>query len=183
MKVISGFLKGRNIEGFTIDGTRPTMDRVKESLFAIIQNYIDGSMVLDLFAGSGNLGIEAISNGCSYVVFNDINPKSIKVINKNIDNFKINDKSLVTNLDYRECLASLSNKGYKFDIVFLDPPYKELVIDDIIKSLLNKNLLNDDGIIVCEVSTNYLSEYESLEKIKQKKYGDKEIIIYKKSCK
>ena len=71
MRVISGFLKGRNIKGFDIDGTRPTMDRVKESIFSTIQNYIDDAIVLDLFSGSGNLGIEAISNGCKTCYFVD----------------------------------------------------------------------------------------------------------------
>ena len=95
MRVISGTLKGRNIEGFNLDGTRPTMDRVKESLFASIQNYIEGATVLDLFAGSGNLGIEAISNGSDFVYFCDKNSEAVKVINKNLDNFKIKDKILL----------------------------------------------------------------------------------------
>ena len=97
MRVISGTLKGRNIEGFNLDGTRPTMDRVKESLFASIQNYIEGATILDLFAGSGNLGIEAISNGSDFVYFCDKNSEAVKVINKNLDNFKIKDKALVYN--------------------------------------------------------------------------------------
>ena len=78
MKVISGLLKGRNIEGFDIEGTRPTMDRVKESLFSSIQDYIPDAVCLDLFAGSGNLGFEAISNGCKYCYFNDHKGCSIK---------------------------------------------------------------------------------------------------------
>ena len=82
MKVISGILKGRNIEGYNIDGTRPTMDRVKESLFAIIQNNIKNSIVLDLFAGSGSLGIEAISNGANTCYFIDNNKEVIKVLNQ-----------------------------------------------------------------------------------------------------
>ena len=77
MRVISGSLKGRNIKGFNIEGTRPTMDRVKMSVFGSIQNYIKDSIVLDLFAGSGNLGIEAISNGCKYCYFIDNNKNAI----------------------------------------------------------------------------------------------------------
>ena len=123
MRVISGTLKGRNIEGFNLDGTRPTMDRVKESLFASIQNYIEGATVLDLFAGSGNLGIEAISNGSDFVYFCDKNSEAVKVINKNLDNFKIKDKALVYNLDYMECLKILSNNKKSFDIIFLDIPH------------------------------------------------------------
>ena len=95
MRVISGALKGRNIEGYNIDGTRPTMDRVKESVFGTIQNYVPNSIVLDLFAGSGNLGIEAISNGASKCYFVDNNIEAIKVIKKNINTFNIKDKSII----------------------------------------------------------------------------------------
>ena len=91
MKVISGILKGRVIKGHDIEGTRPTMDRVKESLFGSIQNYIRDSAVLDLFAGSGSLGIEALSNGAKYVLFNDLNIKCTLSIKENIQKFNKND--------------------------------------------------------------------------------------------
>ena len=93
MKVISGILKGRNITGYEIVGTRPTMDRVKESIFSMIQDNVKESMVLDLFAGSGNYGIEAISNYAKFVYFNDYNKECIKVIRKNLDNFNVLDKA------------------------------------------------------------------------------------------
>ena len=181
MRVISGTLKGRNIEGFNLDGTRPTMDRVKESLFASIQNYIEGATVLDLFAGSGNLGIEAISNGSDFVYFCDKNSEAVKVINKNLDNFRIKDKALVYNLDYMECLKILSNNKKSFDIIFLDPPYAMEVLSDVIEFVLSKNLLKDNGIIVCEVGNDYLKDYNNLTRIKEKKYGDKYIIVFKKA--
>ena len=85
MRVISGSLRGREIKGYTIDGTRPTMDRVKESMFAIIQDYIKDSICLDLFSGTGNLGIEAISNGAKKVYFNDKNKVATKIIKENIE--------------------------------------------------------------------------------------------------
>ena len=183
MKVISGTLKGRNILGFNLDGTRPTMDRVKESLFATIQSYVPESIVLDLFSGSGNLGIEAISNGSKMAYLNDISKEAIRVIKKNASNFKIEDKVELLNMDYNDCLDCLRNKNIKFDIIFLDPPYKKLVVGKIIEKIINYNMLNESGIIVCEVSNDYIDDYETLEKIKQKKYGDKEIIIFKKCCK
>ena len=179
MKVISGFLKGRTIEGFSIEGTRPTMDRVKESLFASIQNYIEDATVLDLFSGSGNLGIEAISNGSKFVYFNDINKTAIKFINSNIEKFKIKEKSNVLNFDYQKCLKTLSEQNAKFDIIFLDPPYEKKVLNDVIKFIINNNMLNDNGLIVCEVSDDYLMEFDQLERIKEKKYGDKYVIIYR----
>ena len=179
MKVISGFLKGRTIEGFSIEGTRPTMDRVKESLFASIQNYIEDATVLDLFSGSGNLGIEAISNGSKFVYFNDVNKVAIKFINSNIEKFKIKEKSNVLNFDYQKCLKTLSEQNTKFDIIFLDPPYEKKVLNDVIKFIINDNMLNDNGLIVCEVSDDYLTEFDQLERIKEKKYGDKYVIIYR----
>ena len=179
MKVISGSLKGRNIKGFEIDGTRPTMDRVKESLFAMIQDYVYGSVVLDLFAGSGNLGIEAISNGASRVYFNDINKIAVNTINTNLKEFNIEDKAIVMRLDYKLAIDSINEK---LDIIFLDPPYKDFVINEIIKKVIDKKLLNDSGIIVCEVAKNYLDSFDELDIIKKRKYGDKEIVIFKKTC-
>lgn len=180
MKIISGSLKGRTISGYNIEGIRPTMDRVKESLFAIINKYIKDSIVLDLFAGTGNLGIEAISNGASKCYFNDINLDSIRAIKENINSFKINDKSILINKDSFKCIEYLKNIDEKIDIIFLDPPYNKLILNDIIESILVNNILSDNGIIICEVSHNYLNDFESLNKMKEKKYGDKYIVIYGK---
>lgn len=181
MKVISGTLKGRNILGYNIDGTRPTMDRVKESVFGTIQSYIPNSIVLDLFAGSGNLGIEAISNGAKYCYFVDNNIEAIKVIKKNIDTFNIKDKSTILHNDYNESLDYFYNSNIKFDIIFVDPPYKYEIIEKVIDKVIEYNLLNEDGIIVLEFEKDKLKEnYENLSLIKNKKYGEKYIYIYQK---
>ena len=179
MKIISGFLKGRILKGHNIEGTRPTMDRVKESLFAMLQNDIRDSVVLDLFSGSGNLGIESISNGSKLCYFNDINKTCIKVINDNIRLFDINDNSIVLNKSWQECLKYLNNLGVKLDIIFLDPPYKMDCLNEVIRKIIDYDLLKDNALIVCEVSSEYLNDLESLEKIKSRKYGDKFIIIYR----
>lgn len=178
-KVISGILKGRNINGYNIEGTRPTMDRVKESVFGIIQDYIDKSVVLDLFSGSGNLGIEALSNGAEIVYFNDYNKKCINTIKDNLIKFNIINKSILLNFDYRECLNYLHNKKIKFDIIFLDPPYKYLIINDILNNLIEKDLLNSDAIIICEMEKIEYFDNEKLKLIKEKKYGSKFVLIYK----
>ncbi len=179
MKVISGKYKGRNIEGFTIDGTRPTMDRVKESLFAMIQSYLADSIVLDLFSGSGNLGIEALSLGAKHIVLVDNNYKAIKVINNNLKNIGITDAK-VLNMDYKKAIETVDEK---FDIIFLDPPYKTNYIEESIKLITKYNILNDNGIIVCESDSIdkivYNDEYTC---IKDKKYGDKYVVILKKVC-
>lgn len=176
MRVISGRLKGRKVEGFNLDGTRPTMDRVKESLFATIQDKIDASVCLDLFAGSGNLGIEAISQGAQQVYLVDYNNKAIQVIKNNLRNFNIEEKCIVLNMNFKKALETINN--IKFDIIFLDPPYKTNYIEESIELITKYDLLQDDGIIVCES--------DLLEKIiynktyyekRSKKYGDKYVVI------
>lgn len=180
MKVISGYLKGRIIKGYNIDGTRPTMDRVKESLFASIQDYLKDSLVLDLFAGSGNLGIEAISNGSDKCYFVDNNRECIKVVNDNINTFKINDKCVVINKDYRCALKYFRDNNIKFDLMLVDPPYDYLVINEILELVYKYNLLNNNGIIVLEYrSDNIDDSLRCYELLKTKKYGDKFISIYK----
>lgn len=179
MRVISGTLKGRNILGFNLDGTRPTMDRVKESLFGSIQNYIYDSICLDLFAGSGSLGIEAISNGAKISYFVDNNNEAIKVLNKNIDDFNISDKSIIIKDDYTNALNKFKNDSVKFDIIFLDPPYKMHILNDVMKYIIKNNLLNSNGIIVCEVDNEYLDDIDGLELLKKKKYGTTFIYLYR----
>lgn len=179
MKVISGKLKGRVIKGFDIDGTRPTMDRVKESIFSMIQNYIKNSVVLDLFAGSGNLGIEAISNGAKQCYFNDLNKTCVKIIKENLEKFNIIEDSIVTNMDYDKCLKHLKERGVKLDLVFLDPPYKLEVLNEIIDLLLQYDMLNNSCLIICEVGIDYLNTCDKLLELKNKKYGDKTVVIYK----
>ena len=179
MKIISGKYKGRNIEGFTIDGTRPTMDRVKESLFAMIQNYIEDSNVLDLFSGSGNLGIEALSEGAKHAVLVDSNFKAIKVINSNLKTIGI-DNVNVLNMDYKKAIESIDEK---FDIIFLDPPYKTNYIEESIKLITKYNILSNEGIIICESdSLDKIIYNDNYKCIKDKKYGDKYIVILKKIC-
>lgn len=180
MKIISGKYKGRILEGFDLVGTRPTMDRVKESLFGMIQNYIDDSIVLDLFSGSGNLSIEALSEGAKYAYSVDSNYKAIKTIKKNIDTINITDIE-VLNMDYIEALKYFNNKNIKFNIIFLDPPYKTNYIEKSIIKIDEYDLLEDDGIIVCESDSLdrivYTDKYKS---VKDKKYGDKYIVLLRK---
>ena len=180
MKVISGILKGRNITGYEIVGTRPTMDRVKESIFSMIQDNVKESMVLDLFAGSGNYGIEAISNYAKFVYFNDYNKECIKVIRKNLDNFNVLDKAKILNMDYKKCLNFLKEEGIQFDLVFLDPPYKLNVIDEVITNLEKNNLLKINSYVIVEMTYDNLKEkYNNLVRIKKRVYGEKIVYIYR----
>jgi len=181
MRVISGTLKGRKIEGYNIDGTRPTMDRVKESMFATIQDYLNDSVCLDLFCGSGNLGIEAISNGSKLCYFVDNNIKAIKTVEENIKNLNIKDKSKLLNFDYKKSLKYFNENRITFDLIFVDPPYDYHVIEKIIKYVDEYNLLNDNGLLILEFEKENLQEqYSNLKLIKSKKYSWKYVYIYKK---
>ena len=182
MKVISGTLKGRNIIGYNIDGTRPTMDRVKESLFATIQDYIKDSITLDLFAGSGNLGIEAISNGSKQCYFIDNSKEAINTIKKNIEVLNIKSKSTIILSDWKKALNDFSNQGIKFDLIFVDPPYDYNVYEKILDKVSTLNLLNNQGLIILEHSNLKLKDqYNNLILYKEKKYGNKSVNIYKKN--
>lgn len=179
MKVISGKLKGRTIKGYEIIGTRPTMDRVKESVMASIQDYIVDSVVLDLFAGSGNLGIEAISNGASKCYFVDCNRECAKVIRENICSFDIEKQCVVLVEDYLFALKKMSNQGIQFDLIFVDPPYQYKIMNEILENVFEYSLLKSGGIIVLEYQEmddkNVMEVYRLL---KVKKYGDKYVSIY-----
>ncbi len=173
MHIISGKYKGKKLKGFDIDGTRPTMDRVKESVFAMIQGVLPGSKVLDLFSGSGALGIEAISNGASKGVLVDNNSISVKTIKENIKNME--DDIEVLNMDYKKFLKETEDK---FDIIFLDPPYRKGLMGKAIRIIEERDLLNEGGIIVCEYEVN---DFEcNLPLWKEKSYGLKKVKIFKK---
>ena len=175
MRVISGLYKGKKLLGDNIDGTRPTMDRVKESLFGSIQNKVKDSICLDLFAGSGSLGIEALSNGAKECYFVDNNKVVIDVLKKNTIN--MNGVNIIFN-KYNEALKKFKNINIKFDIIFLDPPYKFNLIEPSLKMIKAYDLLNDNGIIICEYETEEFNNIYSV--IKEKRYGSKYIRILKK---
>lgn len=182
MKIISGIYKGRNLSGFDIDGTRPTMDRVKESLFSMIQNNIKGSTVLDLFSGSGNLGLESLSEGASEAYLVDKNIKACKIMRENITKINIKNANIL-NMDYARALTYFKDNNITFDVIFLDPPYNTDLIDKSINLITSYNLLKEQGLIICEsnaldkiiYSNNYI-------KIKEKRYGDKWVVILTKVC-
>ena len=181
MRVISGYLKGRNIEGYNTIGTRPTMDRVKESMFASVQEYVDSSTVLDLFCGSGSLGIEAISMNAKCCYFVDNGKEILNILNKNINNLNIKDKSIIINKDYKDALLYFKNNNIKFNIVLVDAPYKLEVMEEVIELINNYDLLLESGVLVLEYSFDKLKDkYNNLILYKTKKYGDKFVNIYKK---
>ena len=159
MRIISG--KARGTKLFTLDGenTRPTLDRVKEPLFSIIMNEIPDAKVLDLFAGSGALGLEALSRGAEHVVLCDNSRDAIKVINNNLAKTKLDTYAEIINEDFKKCLKKL--QGRRFDLIFIDPPYETNNIEIAVKQILELDLLAKDGVIVAETDRE-----EIIEKIK-----------------
>ncbi len=179
MRIISGKYKGRKVDGYTIDGTRPTMDRVKESVIGMIQTKLEDSICLDLFTGSGSVGLELLSNGAKKCYFVDNNYKVIETLNKNMKSLKISDDYEIIKSSYEEALKNFKNRNIKFDIIFLDPPYKFDYIVPSLKLISDYNLINEDGLIICEYENEDI-DIENYELIKFRKYGSKKIKIYKK---
>lgn len=184
MRIISG--KNRGTKLYTLDGldTRPTLDRVKEPLFSILNFYIADSVVLDLFAGSGALGLEAISRGAKEAVLCDNSKKAIHIIEQNVEKTSTNSKVKIINSDYLNALENLKMQQYKFDIVFLDPPYNMNYVEKASQRIVEFSLLNKNGIIVIETdrkkdiidSINKLNLFEIFD---ERKYGRAELIFIK----
>lgn len=180
MRVISGKYKRCELKGFNIDGIRPTMDKVKESIFGMIQGFIPESVCLDLFAGTGSLGIEALSNGAKYVYFIDEMKDAINIIKTNIDKIK-DENSTIIHSNYTSIIKKFNENNLKFDIIFIDPPYGKIKIKTVIDKIIKYDLLNEGGIIVCEYEDEPLEEeYDYLKLIKYRKYGKTHISIYKR---
>ena len=182
MKIISGKYKGRILKGFDIKGTRPTMDRVKESVFAMIQDHVKDSIVLDLYAGTGNLAIEAISNGAKKAYLVDNNKIAINTIKDNIKNLGINNANIIDK-NAIDALKKFKNENKTFDIVFLDPPYNT---DEIDKTLYyineNINILSSKALIICETQKNIdYTKYHKFNIYKQRNYGCKTVTVLKLS--
>ncbi|MEG0284070.1 MAG: 16S rRNA (guanine(966)-N(2))-methyltransferase RsmD [Erysipelotrichales bacterium] len=177
MQINRGMYRGLKID--TLDGehTRPTSAKVREAIFNMLMYDIHDAKVLDLFAGSGALSIEAISSNASFVHINDFNKQAITIINNNLSKIK-SDNYKVSCLDYKDLL---NNSNDKFDIIFLDPPYHLELINDLIKMIDDLKLLNEDGIIVCESSLkeDVIDSYGLLSKYKEKKYGTIKVSMFR----
>lgn len=179
MRVISGKARGVNLktpEGLT---TRPTADRVKEALFSIINFDVPNTSVLDLFGGTGQLGIEALSRGAKSAVFVDAGEAACKLIKENLRRAKLEEQGRVIRSDY---LRFLTTCREKFDIVFLDPPYAEEFLENSLKKLSEIDILQSNGIIVCErpLGKELPAEIPGFTRSKDYKYGTTVLTLYRK---
>ena len=180
MRVITG--KARGVQLKTPEGmqTRPTADRVKEALFSIINFDIPGAKVLDLFGGTGQLGIEALSRGAASAVFVDAREDSCKLIRENLKRTKLEQDAKVVRSDY---LDYLNRCREQYNIIFLDPPYAEVFLENAIKKITEIDILQSDGIIVAErpLGKELPWEFEGFTRSKDYKYGKVLLTIYRKA--
>ncbi len=184
MRIIGG--KHRGTKLYTLEGlnTRPTLDRVKEALFNILQFELPQSTVLDLFAGSGALGLEAISRGAQRVILCDKSPEAIHIIEKNVDKLKANQPIQIIHNDYLLALELLKKQKEKVDIIFLDPPYQSDFVEKAIQKIVQFQLLNENGIILIETDRTEeiipkIDQFKAFELYDQRKYGRAGLLFLK----
>ncbi|MBQ7769764.1 MAG: 16S rRNA (guanine(966)-N(2))-methyltransferase RsmD [Clostridia bacterium] len=180
MRIIGGKYRSRVLAEFAGQDVRPTSDRAKESLFNILSLKLYGARVLDLFCGSGALGLESLSRGAKEVVFNDFAKDSLAILKKNLATLKIpanGDEAKLSNADYLVCLESVSGQ---FDMIFIDPPYRFDYGIKALEKISQKGLLTENGVAVYERDRPFDGEIEGLEKYDERKYGKTYITFFRK---
>ncbi len=177
MRIIAGELKGRRLVTPADNRVRPTTDKVKEAVFSMISAYLPDSVVVDLFAGTGNLGLEDISRGAKRAYFVDRDRTSIAMIRENVKHCKVEDRSVILWSDYTAALKKINDK---VDVIFLDPPYTAGFIDKCLEAVAESNILLDDGIIVAEHSAKDAVPETAggFVKVKTRRYGSINISVY-----
>lgn len=183
MRIISGTAKGTKL--YTLEGldTRPTLDRVKESVFNIINYNIQDAIVLDLFSGSGAIGLEFASRGAKKVYMCDVSKEACNIIQKNIEKTHLEQKVELYNMDFKNVVNKLIEK--QFDIIYLDPPYKTEFIKIAIEELIKNKNIDENTMIIVETDDEKriiqeLKQYEELEIIDKRKYGRAYILFLKR---
>ncbi|MCX7843014.1 MAG: 16S rRNA (guanine(966)-N(2))-methyltransferase RsmD [Clostridia bacterium] len=181
LRVISGTARGHKLKTPGGNATRPTSDRVKESLFNIIAQYIYDSEVLDLFSGTGSLGIEALSRGAASAVFIDISSECAGIIRHNLEHTKLIQKAEVLIGDVCATVQKLGFNGRKFDIIFMDPPYNRQFIQKTLNFIDSCGIIKQDGIIIAERHRDDMlpKSVGGLKLAREEKYGDTVLSFYK----
>lgn len=175
MRIVGGKYRSRVLVGFEKIGVRPTSDMARESLFNILQNVIGGARFLDLFSGSGAMGIEALSRGASRVVFNDYSRESVALIKQNLKKLGVSEDYSVVNFD---ALSYLKRTSEQFDIIYIDPPYKSELGE--LAVLESGRVLSDNGVVILESETPFTGEIKGFKVTDQRKYGRARLTFFKK---
>ena len=176
MRVTGGIFRGRKL--LTVPGrlTRPTADKVREAIFNILVHDTEGARVLDIFAGSGALGIESMSRGAGSVVFVESGRDQGQTIKHNLDSLKLDGPVLV--MDYREACRHLAGKHREFDLIFADPPYDEVTPLEIVETILQYGLLSPGGLLIIEHKRGQVTETGRMVLLKKRKFGQTEVSFY-----
>ncbi len=180
MRIITGEFKGRRLEMPVGYDVRPTTEKVKEALFSMIAGNVYDAICVDLFSGTGNLGLEAISRGAEKCYFADNSRTSIDITKRNIAMCRAEDRSVVIAGDFERALNHIAAKGEKIDVFFLDPPYRKGLYEKCFEQIRDLGILAEEGIIVAEheAKDEFADEICGFEKLRDKKYGKIGISIY-----
>lgn len=180
MRIIAGSRKGHTLTAPAGRNTRPTLDRVKEALFGILQLDIPGAVVLDLFAGSGNLGLEALSRGAAAAVFCEHDRRSAAVVRGNIQALRFEAQSVVYAADYATAIARAAEEGRRFDVVFLDPPYASGLAEAAMRLLNERDVLAADGIIAVEHAPDAPPIFPAGYTVDTRRYGEVAVSVLRR---
>lgn len=182
MRIIAGIAKGRVIKTRKGTDTRPTLDRVKESLFGILGPYIGDARFLDLFSGSGSIGLEALSRGAKKCIMIEKDSEALKYIIENINNLGFEKVSRAYKNDVERAVEILGKKREKFDIIFMDPPYRDEVCSKVLKAIKKAEILEENGLIICEhhIAERMPEELHGFKKADERKYKTKVMTFYTK---
>jgi 16S rRNA (guanine966-N2)-methyltransferase len=184
MRVIAGLAKGRRLKTPKGSELRPTADRVKEALFNILPHDLSGRRVLDLFAGTGNLSVEALSRGAERALLIDFSREATKVIEENLRSIGFAAKSRVLTASVFKAARALARSGERFELIFLDPPYDQGLVEDTLRTIAKEGLLEENGVIVAEHSVREKVQeryggYGGLALSDQRRYGDTELSFFR----
>ena len=184
MRIISGSMRGTKL--FTLEGlnTRPTLDRVKEALFNILQYELQDAIILDLFSGSGALALEALSRGAKKAILCDYSHEAIGVIRKNIQKTRVENQTILLQMHYEKALEKLKLEKQKVNIVFLDPPYETNFAEEAAEKIIQYDLLEQNGIIIIETDRQEKVEKETNDELLEiydiRKYGRVSLLFLKR---
>jgi len=177
MRVISGTARGLKLKAADGFDTRPTADRVKENIFNMIAPELPGCKFLDLFSGTGAIGIEALSRGAEFAAFVDSSPTAVEVIRHNLDAAKLTDSAMVFRMDFKHALERFMHEKRKFDVIFLDPPYHAVLAEEALELIADGGLLDDKGYVVVELENGAQLEAPGFDIYKSRDYGASSVVI------
>src|SRR5665647_581602 len=180
MRIIAGNARGRKLLSPVGMGTRPTLDRIKEAIFNIIQNKLVGAVVVDMFSGTGSLGLEAVSRGASKCYLIDMGDTTFEMLQKNVDNLKFSDKCECLKGDTYKYMQQFANEKVVFDLIFIDPPYAKDMIPPAIEIISANSLLSKDGLIVCKIDSaeEIYTGNSIIHLSSSRKYGNTTVLFY-----